>query len=49
MPHVVRFLLIAGAVALVAPAVTEAHFKLVEPAPWIVENPLSTEWTRPNG
>ena len=38
MQRVVRFLLIVGAVALLAPALTEAHFKLVEPAPWIVEN-----------
>ena len=38
MQRVVRFLLIVGAVALLAPAVTEAHVKLVEPAPWIVEN-----------
>ena len=38
MPQVLRFLLIVGAVALLAPTVTEAHFKLVEPAPWIVEN-----------
>ena len=38
MRHVVRLLLIVGAAALLAPAVTEAHFKLVEPAPWIVEN-----------
>lgn len=38
MQQVARFLLIVGAVALLAPAVTEAHFKLVEPAPWIVEN-----------
>lgn len=38
MPQVLRFLLIVGALALLAPTVTEAHFKLVEPAPWIVEN-----------
>lgn len=38
MPHFVRFLLVLAAVALVAPATTQAHFKLVEPAPLIVEN-----------
>ena len=38
MQHCVRFLLVLAVVALVAPAAPEAHFKLVEPAPWIVEN-----------
>ena len=38
MQHFVRFLLVLAVVALVAPAAPEAHFKLVEPAPWIVEN-----------
>lgn len=38
MQHCVRFLLALAVAALVAPAAPEAHFKLVEPAPWIVEN-----------
>ena len=38
MQHFVRFLLVLAVVALVVPATTQAHFKLVEPASWIVEN-----------
>ena len=38
MQHFVRFLLVLAVAALVAPATTQAHFKLVEPASWIVEN-----------
>ena len=37
MQHFARFLLALAVVALVAPTAPEAHFKLVEPAPWIVE------------
>ncbi len=36
--HFIRFLLALALVALVAPVTTDAHFKLAEPAPWIVEN-----------
>ncbi len=38
MQHFIRFLLALALVALVVPVTSEAHFKLVEPAPWIVEN-----------
>ena len=38
MRHVFRILLALGVVALAAPTATDAHFKLVEPAPWIIEN-----------
>ena len=37
MQHFVRFLVALAVVALVAPTAPEAHFKLVAPAPWIVE------------
>ena len=37
MQYFVRLLVVFAAVALVAPAI-HAHFKLVEPAPWIVED-----------
>ena len=38
MQHFIRFLLALALVALVVPVTTDAHFKLVEPAPWSVEN-----------
>ena len=38
MKHLVRFLLALAGVAIAVPAVTYAHFKLIAPASWIVEN-----------
>ncbi|HYM25408.1 MAG TPA: hypothetical protein VEU08_19455, partial [Vicinamibacterales bacterium] len=39
MRSTMRFAALAAALATV-PAVTQAHFKLMEPASWIVENDL---------
>ena len=33
-----RFFLMLGGLALTVPAVTSAHFKLVEPASWLIED-----------
>ena len=38
MKHVARFLLALVAGVLAVPAATSAHFKLLEPASWIIEN-----------
>jgi hypothetical protein len=38
MTHSTRFLFVLGVLATAVPAVTHAHFKLLEPASWLVES-----------
>lgn len=38
MKHASRFLLACAAAVVVAPAVASAHFKLLEPASWLIES-----------
>ena len=40
MRHVTRGLLASTALALLVPALAHAHFTLMEPASWLVENRL---------
>jgi hypothetical protein len=59
MAHTVRRLLSIGIVTLVAPVVVSAHFRLLEPTSWLIENQLgdpqkagpcggtNTDWGKP--
>ena len=38
MKNSLRTLLVFSVLATIVPAVTHAHFKLVEPASWLIEN-----------
>src|SRR5260370_21899670 len=40
MRHLMRGLLASAALALIVPALAQAHFTLMEPASWLVENRL---------